>query len=96
MKKFEGNEKDQKFREGKSFVLLGLTSISWLMNRFSLQITSFCALSSVAKGRNRKLAMKNLSSSMKVFFFHSLKYLKIVGIYRLSHSIELISQKPSV
>ena len=69
MKKFEGNEKDQKFREGKSFVLLGLTSISWLMNRFSLQIASFCALSSVAKGRNRKLAMKNLSSSMKVFFF---------------------------
>ena len=51
MKKFEGNEKDQKFREGKSFVLLGLTSISWLMNRFSLQITSFCALSSVSKGR---------------------------------------------
>ena len=95
MKKFEGNEKDQKCREGKSFVLLGLTSISWLMNRFSLQITSFCALSSVAKGRNRKLVMKNLSSSMKVFF-HSLKYLKIVGIYRLSHSIELISQKPSV
>ena len=69
MKKFEGNKKDQKCREGKSFVLLGQTSISWLMNRFSLQITSFCALSSVAKGRNRKLVMKNLSSSMKVFFF---------------------------
>ena len=68
MKKFEGNKKDQKCREGKSFVLPGLTSISWLMNRFSLQITSFCALSSVAKGRNRKLVMKNLSSSMKVFF----------------------------